>query len=82
MGEVLDVDELGDANAIAKLLGVSRPRVHQLAEEDPSFPPAVRQFGRMRVWHIPTVEAWRDRADIKARRSTPGRPKKVRPDPD
>ena len=69
------MDELGDTNDVAAFLKVSRPRVHQLADEDPTFPQAVRSFGRMRVWHMPAVRAWAERDDIKARRTTPGRPR-------
>ena len=69
------MNELGTAKDVGALIGVSQQRVFQLAEDDPTFPAAVHSFGRMRVWHIPSVVAWSERPDIKERRSTPGRPR-------
>jgi predicted DNA-binding transcriptional regulator AlpA len=71
------MDELGSAEEVGALIGVSRQRVHQLADLDPTFPQPVRHFGRLPVWHIPAVIAWSERPEIKARRTTPGRPRKT-----
>jgi predicted DNA-binding transcriptional regulator AlpA len=45
---------------VAKLLGLTRQRVHQIIEEDPTFPaPAmVLGVGRGRVWETAAVEKW------------------------
>jgi predicted DNA-binding transcriptional regulator AlpA len=42
---------------IAELLGVSRQRAHQIAEE-PGFPTPVERDGRGRLWERREVAAW------------------------
>jgi hypothetical protein len=43
---------------IGKMLGVSRQRVHQLTEEDPSFPKPAAELATGRVWETRDVEKW------------------------
>jgi predicted DNA-binding transcriptional regulator AlpA len=84
VGKLYDMTELGTAEQVGALIGVSRQRVFQLAVDDPTFPQSVHTFGRLRVWHIPSVVKWSERPEIKERRSTPGRPRskpKVDDDP-
>jgi predicted DNA-binding transcriptional regulator AlpA len=40
------------------MLGVSRQRVHQLTEEDSSFPKPVAELATGRVWETSDIEAW------------------------
>lgn len=56
----------------AEILGVSRQRVHQLAAENPAFPPPVARLASGSIWLRSGVEGF-------ARRWTrkPGRPAKV-----
>ena len=42
---------------IAELLGVSKQRVHQIADED-GFPAPVGREGQSRVWNRREVTAW------------------------
>jgi predicted DNA-binding transcriptional regulator AlpA len=42
---------------VADLLGVSKQRAHQIAEE-PGFPSSVAEDGRGRVWSRYEVQAW------------------------
>lgn len=46
------------ASEIAVLLGVSRPRVHQIADTYPDFPVPVADLHMGKVWHAADVEAW------------------------
>lgn len=48
---------LAKATELAKLLGVTRARVYQWAEE-PDFPPGIKA-GRGLVWDVDAVKAWR-----------------------
>lgn len=50
-------EELVSAAEVARILGVSRQRVAQLAREAADFPPSQGQPGE-RVWSRPTIEAW------------------------
>lgn len=43
---------------IAELLGVSRQRVDQLANDDPRFPEPVAVLAAGRVWERADVERW------------------------
>jgi predicted DNA-binding transcriptional regulator AlpA len=45
---------------IAELLGVSKQRVHQIADEE-GFPPPVAEDGRGRLWNRREVQAWAKR---------------------
>jgi predicted DNA-binding transcriptional regulator AlpA len=45
---------------IAELLGVSKQRVHQIADEE-GFPPPVAEDGRGRLWNPREVQAWAKR---------------------
>jgi len=49
---------LVNATGVAKILGVSRQRVHQLIDSDPTFPNAITVLGRTRVWEQPVIESW------------------------
>jgi predicted DNA-binding transcriptional regulator AlpA len=40
------------------MLGVSRQRVHQLTEEDPSFPKPAAELATGRVWETADIEKW------------------------
>lgn len=53
------VQDLVGASEIAKLLGVTRQRVNQLAKE-PSFPAPVAQLGLGAVWRTEDVLRWID----------------------
>ncbi len=43
---------------VAKLLGISRQRVHQLTEDDPSFPAPAAVLSVGRVWERADIERW------------------------
>jgi predicted DNA-binding transcriptional regulator AlpA len=43
---------------VAKLLGLTRQRVHQIVDEDPSFPAPVATLSVGRVWERSDVEKW------------------------
>jgi predicted DNA-binding transcriptional regulator AlpA len=45
---------------IADLLGVTKQRVHQIADEE-GFPPPVGEDGRRRLWNRREVQAWAKR---------------------
>ena len=70
----MDEDLLG-ISEVAKVLGVSRQRVHQLADSDPDFPNPVAKLSRGRLWSRVQISEW----DRRKRRST-GRPKGQRLD--
>jgi predicted DNA-binding transcriptional regulator AlpA len=54
------------AGDVAKLLGVSRQRVHQITDEDPTFPQPVMVLGVGRVWERSDIEKWaREKGRIK-----------------
>jgi hypothetical protein len=42
---------------IADLLGVTKPRVHQIADE-PGFPALIERDGRGRLWNRRDVAMW------------------------
>jgi predicted DNA-binding transcriptional regulator AlpA len=46
------------AGDVAKLLGISRQRVHQITEEDVTFPQPVMVLGVGRVWEREMIEKW------------------------
>lgn len=50
------------------LLGVSRARIYQLINNDPTFPAPVADLKAGKVWHTADIEAWA------AHRRAPGRP--------
>lgn len=54
--------ELLAAGEIAALLGVSRQRVYQLIEEDPTFPKPVEELSIGRIWRRTDVERWARKA--------------------
>lgn len=61
------------AGEIAQLLGVSRQRVHELAQTHDDFPePIARLSGRTPVWDRAQVENW-----AKQWQRKPGRPGKA-----
>ena len=43
---------------VAKLLGVSRQRVHQISDEDPTFPEPAATLSVGRVWERADIERW------------------------
>jgi prophage regulatory protein len=43
---------------VARLLGVTRQRVHQIVEEDPSFPAPVATLSVGRVWERADILQW------------------------
>lgn len=51
------LDELVTGGDIAKRLGVSRQRVHQLREK-PDFPRPIGRIGNALVWRWADVEEW------------------------
>ena len=54
--------ELVIASDIARRLGLSRQRVHQLAAL-PGFPRPIGRLGRSDVWRLRDTEAWAERTD-------------------
>ncbi len=63
---------------IAQMLGVSRQRAAQLANDYSDFPPPLSDLASGRVWERSSVEAWQQAHHDRR----PGRPKKVtRADP-
>jgi predicted DNA-binding transcriptional regulator AlpA len=50
--------ELVAVAEIAAMLGVSRQRVYQLLEEDPTFPKPIEQLAVGRIWRRADVEKW------------------------
>jgi prophage regulatory protein len=52
------VNHLVGAAEIAELLGISRQRVHQLVEDDSTFPKPEADLRSGRVWKREDIEAW------------------------
>jgi predicted DNA-binding transcriptional regulator AlpA len=46
------------ASDVAKLLGVSRQRVHQIMEKDLTFPAPAATLSVGRVWNRADIEKW------------------------
>ncbi len=46
------------AGDVAKLLGLSRQRVHQITEEDSTFPEPAMVLSVGRVWDRANIEKW------------------------
>jgi predicted DNA-binding transcriptional regulator AlpA len=46
------------ASDMAKLLGVSRQRVYQIMEKDPTFPAPAARLSVGRVWEREAIEKW------------------------
>jgi predicted DNA-binding transcriptional regulator AlpA len=54
------------ASDVAKLLGVSRQRVHQIMEADLTFPAPAATLSVGRVWERADIEKWaREKGRIK-----------------
>ena len=51
----MDPMTVGD---VAKLLGLTRQRVHQIMDEDPSFPAPAATLSVGRIWNRLDVEKW------------------------
>lgn len=51
-------EHLMGAAEVAKLLGVSRVRVHQIAATDPTFPKPIAELAAGRIWDRVTIEEW------------------------
>lgn len=51
-------EHLMGAAEVAKLLGVSRVRVHQIAAADPTFPDPVAELAAGRIWEREAIEEW------------------------
>lgn len=64
------LDELVTAADVARMLGVSRERVRELAKRD-DFPAPAGRVARSLVWRRPEIEAWIQEWDRR-----PGRPAK------
>lgn len=47
-----------NTTAIAEALGVSRQRVHQIVDEDRTFPSPITVLGRSMVWEQEAIERW------------------------
>ena len=58
---------------IAKMLGVSRQRVGQLAQDHDDFPSPVADLASGRIWETAAIETWAQAHPVRR----PGRP--VRP---
>ncbi len=46
------------AGGVAKLLGVTRQRVHQLVMNDPTFPAPAVDLPNGRLWEREEIEKW------------------------
>ena len=57
----VELHELITGGELARRLGISRQRMHQLRESDPAFPPALGKVGHAYVWRWPDVQAWAGR---------------------
>jgi predicted DNA-binding transcriptional regulator AlpA len=55
---VSNLPDLVSAPDVGEILGVSRQRVHQLLNENPSFPPPILRLGSGPLWLRPTIEAF------------------------
>jgi predicted DNA-binding transcriptional regulator AlpA len=71
--EVVSADDLVTAGQVGAMLGVSRARVHQLAER-PDFPPPIGRAGNYRLWNRLAIERWLASWD---RTNVGGRPRKT-----
>ncbi|MGH7642589.1 MAG: helix-turn-helix transcriptional regulator [Candidatus Dormibacteria bacterium] len=73
----MDQELVGIAET-ARMLGVSRQRVHQIAGTNPEFPKPVAELAAGRIWRRQEVEAWigahpdRQKSGPKGRRSRRG----------
>jgi len=59
VGELLDVDDLVDAEEASRILGLANPRavsVYQRRYED--FPRPAVSKGRCRLWRRSAIEGW------------------------
>jgi hypothetical protein len=61
MCPLVELNELITGGELARRLGISRQRMHQLREFDPAFPPALGKVGHAFVWRWPDVQAWAKR---------------------
>jgi predicted DNA-binding transcriptional regulator AlpA len=50
--------ELVGVAEIARMLGVSRQRVDQMARSDPEFPAPVAELTAGRIWRLQDIERW------------------------
>lgn len=51
-------DELVGIAETAHMLGVSRQRVHQIAQSNPEFPRPVAELAAGRIWRRREIEDW------------------------
>jgi hypothetical protein len=58
MSPLVELAELITGGELARRLGISRQRMHQLRESDANFPPAIGKVGHAFVWRWPDVAAW------------------------
>ena len=59
--ELVELEELLTGADVARRLGVSRTRAHQLASL-PGFPAPLGRVGQAKVWRAADVDAWAERA--------------------
>ena len=52
------IEELATAADIARYAGVSRPRIHQLMREDPTFPAPLGVLGGRKIFRWGDIVAW------------------------
>lgn len=74
MGRLVDVDQLVDANEVARLLGLGHPNtVHQYQRLYADMPKPVVDRGpnRVRLWLRPEIEEW-SRGRARSRRPERG----------
>jgi predicted DNA-binding transcriptional regulator AlpA len=50
--------ELVGVAEIARMLGVSRQRVDQMARNDPEFPQPIAELTAGRIWRLQDIERW------------------------
>ncbi|HYI62263.1 MAG TPA: hypothetical protein VEW93_10725 [Acidimicrobiales bacterium] len=59
MGRKIDADDLVLAQDIADRVDLAHyQQVHSWRTRHPDFPAPVREWGRIRIWYWPDVEAW------------------------
>lgn len=54
------LDQLATTAEIGRMLGMTRERARQIADEEWSFPEPIGKLGHYTVWWRPEVERWLD----------------------
>lgn len=54
----MPVEELVSVQEVARMLGVTRQRVHAIARTHPDFPAPVAELSAGRIWRKADIESW------------------------